>query len=153
MTDTAVAADFNESLDIESGLTAKVTLDLAVMIYILTKLRDVILGQVLDSYIGINSCCGDNIACGFATDAVDIGQSDLDSFLSRQVNTCLGFSQMTITFPLRLIILHFSHIFLTEGLTFIRIPSFYLERHVMRPFVRSYGDISTVTLSPGRMRM
>ena len=87
MTDTAVAADFNESLDIESGLTAKVTLDLAVMIYILTKLRDVILGQVLDSYIGINSCCGDNIACGFATDAVDIGQSDLDSFLSRQVNT------------------------------------------------------------------
>ena len=44
--DTAIAADLDESLDIESGLTAKVTLDLAVMIYILTKLRDVILGQV-----------------------------------------------------------------------------------------------------------
>lgn len=87
MADTAIAADLDESLDIESGLTAKVTLDLAVMIYILTKLRDVILGQVLDSYIGINSCCGDNIACGFATDTVDVGQSDLDSFLSRQVNT------------------------------------------------------------------
>ena len=29
----------------------------------------------------------------------------------------------------------------------------YLERHVMRPFVRSYGLISSVTLSPGRMRM
>ena len=75
MTDTAIAADLDESLDIESGLTAKVTLDLAVMIYILTKLRDVILGQVLDSYIGINSCCGDNIACGFATDTVDVGQN------------------------------------------------------------------------------
>ena len=29
----------------------------------------------------------------------------------------------------------------------------YFDRHVMRPRVRSYGDISTVTLSPGRMRM
>ena len=48
MADAAIAADLDESLDIESGLTAKVTLDLAVMIYILTKLRDVILGQVLD---------------------------------------------------------------------------------------------------------
>lgn len=28
-----------------------------------------------------------------------------------------------------------------------------LCRKVMRPFVRSYGDISTMTLSPGRMRM
>lgn len=33
------------------------------------------------------------------------------------------------------------------------IPWIYLERHVMRPFCRSYGDISTVTLSPGRIRM
>jgi hypothetical protein len=32
---------------------------------------------------------------------------------------CLGFSQMTITRPLRLMILHFSHIGFTDGLTFI----------------------------------
>ena len=32
---------------------------------------------------------------------------------------CLGFSQMTITRPLRLMILHFSQMGLTEGLTFI----------------------------------
>ena len=30
---------------------------------------------------------------------------------------------------------------------------YYLLRHVMRPLVRSYGDISIVTLSPGSMRM
>ena len=35
---------------------------------------------------------------------------------------CLGFSQMTITRPLRLMILHFSQIGLTEGLTFMILP-------------------------------
>ena len=32
---------------------------------------------------------------------------------------CFGFSQMTMTLPLRLMILHFSHMGFTEGLTFI----------------------------------
>lgn len=69
---------------------------------------------------------------------------------------CFGFSHMTITRPLRLIILHFSQIFLTEGLTFIvslhsagsefpdnqQFDTFikkrgYLVLQVMRPFVRS----------------
>ncbi len=34
---------------------------------------------------------------------------------------CLGFSQITMTLPLRLMILHFSHIGFTEGLTFIEL--------------------------------
>src|SRR5215813_1020158 len=33
------------------------------------------------------------------------------------------------------------------------LPSFYLNRYVIRPRVRSYGDSSTFTRSPGRMRM
>src|SRR5699024_485401 len=72
---------------------------------------------------------------------------------------CLGFSQMTITLPLRVIILHFSQIGFTDALTFIFLPplrselTLYLLRYVMRPFVKSYGDNSTVTLSPGKMRM
>ena len=65
---------------------------------------------------------------------------------------CLGFSQMTITCPLRLMILHFSQITFTDGLTFIVGSSFRnydLLRQVIRPLVRSYGDNSMVTLSPG----
>jgi hypothetical protein len=33
---------------------------------------------------------------------------------------------MTITRPLRLMILHFSHIGFTEGLTFTRIPPYFI---------------------------
>ena len=49
-------------------------------------------------------------------------------------------------------ILHFSHMGFTEGLTFICFTS-YLLLQVMRPRVRSYGDICTVTLSPGSILM
>ena len=60
---------------------------------------------------------------------------------------------MTTTTPRRRMILHFSHIGLTDALTFIPITFLYLKRYVIRPRVRSYGDNSTFTLSPGRMRM
>ena len=65
---------------------------------------------------------------------------------------CLGFSQITITRPCLLMTLHLSHIGLTDALTFI-VFSFYFSRHVILPLVRSYGDSSTLTLSPGRIRM
>jgi hypothetical protein len=66
---------------------------------------------------------------------------------------CRGFWQMTSTTPLRRTILHFSHIGLTDALTFILESFLYLNRYVIRPRVRSYGDNSTFTRSPGRMRM
>ena len=42
---------------------------------------------------------------------------------------CLGFSQMTMTLPLRLIILHFSHMGLTLGLTFMVLSSLLCKSH------------------------
>ena len=67
---------------------------------------------------------------------------------------CLGFSQITLITPFLLMILHLSQIFFTDGLTFISILPFfnsYLALHVIRPFDRSYGDNSNLTLSPGRI--
>ena len=78
----------------------------------------------------------------------------------------LFLEQMTMTFPFLLITLHLSHIGFTEGLTFISISSDFLEnsfarapalydllRQVILPLVRSYGLISSFTLSPGMMRI
>ena len=64
---------------------------------------------------------------------------------------------MTRTTPLRLITLQLRQIRLTEASTFMMPSTFlsfhYLARNTIRPLVKSYGVNSTVTLSPGRMRM
>src|SRR5712692_10326716 len=62
---------------------------------------------------------------------------------------CFGFEQMIRTTPCRRTILHLLQILLTDERTFIN----HLYRYVIRPLVKSYGDNSTRTLSPGRMRM
>src|SRR5260370_35743999 len=104
-------------------------------------------------------------------DAVDIRQPDFDSLIRRKIyagNTChfktssypcrclcFGITQMTRTTRLRCTILHLSQIFLTEPRTFIIAsnPNSYLYRYTIRPLVRSYGESSTATLSPGRIRI
>ncbi len=57
---------------------------------------------------------------------------------------CLGFSQMTMTLPCLLMILHFSQIFLTDGLTFIG----------YQPFLnlfRTPGDTTLIQIVNGNL--
>ena len=67
---------------------------------------------------------------------------------------CRGSLQMTRTTRFLRMILQLRHIFFTEASTFMfrslnLLP--YLARNVIRHRVKSYGETSTVTLSPGRM--
>src|SRR4029077_16928846 len=74
---------------------------------------------------------------------------------------CFELTQITRTTPLRWMTLHLSQIFFTDARTFITQPSAvsrqllqdHLYRYTIRPRFRSYGDNSTATLSPGKMRM
>ena len=87
MTNTAIAADFDESLDVESGFSSQVTLDLDVVVDVLSELGNVVLRQILNSRIGIYTGSSDDLAGCFATNTVDIGETDFDSLISRQVDT------------------------------------------------------------------
>lgn len=64
---------------------------------------------------------------------------------------------MTRTTRLRMTILQLRQIFFTDACTLIFFFSLnslnYLARNTMRALLKSYGVNSTVTLSPGRMRM
>jgi len=70
---------------------------------------------------------------------------------------------MTRTTPFLRITLQLRHIFFTDACTFMRLSCFaplrvlthpgYFARKTIRALVKSYGVNSTVTLSPGRIRM
>lgn len=85
---------------------------------------------------------------------------------------CFGFSQIILILPFLLITLHFSQIGLTDDLTFIVKASFqtssysiithlilvvqdffYLSLQIIRPLLKSYGESSIFTLSPGSILM
>ena len=184
MTDSTVAVDLNHSLDVECNITTEVTLNYIGCFDNVTELCYVALGQVFCADIRIDSCLSKNVLCALKSDTVNISESYLNSLIVRNINTgytshivispfplvfvvfrfvyaqpclclCLGFSHITITLPFLLMILHFSQIFFTEGLTFISVIflSSYFIRQVMRPLLRSYTDTSTVTRSPGKIRI
>ena len=55
MTQTTVAADFGEPLDVHSGLTAQVALDDIVMLNGLTQLGLLVVSQILNAGIGVDT--------------------------------------------------------------------------------------------------
>ena len=156
MADSAVAVGFDETLNVHANFATEFTFYSVVVFNLVTELCDIVLSEILCSGIMIDAGLCEDVTCALGTDTVDIGQSDLDTFGIRNIDTgytshcfftslmvcmntrhlprgrinqpclclCFGFSQMTITRPLRLITLHLSQIFLTEGFTFKAFTTF-----------------------------
>ena len=87
MANATVATNFYKPFNIESYVATKISFYVKVVVYILTKLCNVIFGQILDSCVGIDSGGGENISRGLKTDTKDICQSDLHPFFTGQVYT------------------------------------------------------------------
>ena len=88
MTKAAIAADLHEALDVLADLAAKVTLDLQVPVDVLAKPDDLFFGEVADARVRADTGLAQNLLAGRETDAVDVGQADLDALLAREVDTC-----------------------------------------------------------------
>src|SRR5512135_2789439 len=134
---TPVAPDIHEALDVYVHLFAKIAFDLVLLFNDVPDLRNLFLAEHIRPLIRVNACPREYLVRHRSPDPVEIGQRDLDPLLSGDVNTgnschasppypcfclCLGFSHMTLTIPFRLMILHLSHLFPTEGRTFITNP-------------------------------
>ena len=86
MTHAAIAADFHKTLDIEGNLTAEVALHLQVVLDIVSQLRNLGLGQVLDAGVRVDAGLAEDFIGSGSADAKDIGQPNFDALLSGQVN-------------------------------------------------------------------
>ena len=87
MTQAAVAADLAQTLDVHSGLTTQVTLDDIVMLNCITQQGLLILGQVLDTDIGVDTGDFQDLGSAGGSDAINIGQRNFDPLLAGKVNT------------------------------------------------------------------
>ena len=87
MPHTPVAANLGEPLDVHCNLTAEITLDGVVMVNHFTQGGLLVLGQVLHTGVGIDAgLCQDLLGAG-ASNAVDIRETNFNSFFAGQVNT------------------------------------------------------------------
>ena len=82
MTNAAVAADFDQSLDVQSNVSSQVALNNVMMIDVFTQLGSVFFGQILDTDVGIDTGSSENVFSGFLADTVNIGQADFDALFS-----------------------------------------------------------------------
>ena len=86
MADATVAADFNQTLDVQADFATQVTFDLHVVLDVVTELGNFVLGKILHAGIGIDLGRGKDFLGNRRTDAEDLGQADFHTLFSGQVN-------------------------------------------------------------------
>src|SRR5436190_7065188 len=86
VTETAVAPDLLEALDVERDLAAKVTLHREAAIDDLADLRDLRLGQVAHARRAIDACLLEHLARGGRADAEDVAKRHVDALLARDID-------------------------------------------------------------------
>ncbi len=79
VTVASVAADLSKTLDIHSGLTAKITFYRVVFSDFLAELLDFIIGEIAAAGVRIDTCLCKDLICGFAADSINVGEADFDT--------------------------------------------------------------------------
>src|ERR1700749_4763539 len=125
----SIAADLLKALDVLRTLSPQVALDDDLRVDQLAQLDDLLLSQVANLAIRLDPDLREEMVGRRPPNPVDVCETALDPLVERDVDPgdarhqpcrclCRGLEQMTSTRPCRRIILHFSHIGLTDGLTF-----------------------------------
>src|SRR4051812_8048138 len=100
VTQTAVAGQVHEPLDVHRGLATKVALDGKVAVDRFADVQDFLIGEVLDPAVGSDPELGRDLLGRGMTNAVDVGQRDFDALVSRDIdagNACHSVSFFSST--------------------------------------------------------
>ena len=82
MTDSAIAANLLQSLDVHSDLSAKITLNSLSVSNNSCQLLHFVIGQILNTGVRINASLSKDTVCTCSTDSVDLSQTDFNTFFS-----------------------------------------------------------------------
>ncbi|EJY56878.1 polysaccharide deacetylase [Alicyclobacillus hesperidum URH17-3-68] len=87
MANTTITADFRQTLDIQRDFTTEIALNLMGALNLVTQTYDFFFREVLHSTVRINASRRQNLISGRPADAKNIGQSDFDALVARQIDT------------------------------------------------------------------
>ncbi len=87
MAKAAIAADLHQTGDILTSLTTEIAFDGVVSVDVITHLGNLFIGEVTDAGIGVHASGGADLLGCSAADAIDIGKTDLNALLAREVDT------------------------------------------------------------------
>src|SRR5580765_4089355 len=84
----AEAADLHQPLDVHGDVLAQVTFHAALLLDHLADVPDVVFGQILDADVGADPGRLQNRVRAEPSDAIDIGETNLDALGPREINAC-----------------------------------------------------------------
>jgi hypothetical protein len=87
VTNALVGADLDLAADVSGDLTSEVTLVLDVRLDVVAELDQVLVREVTDAGVGVDTRGGQRLLGAGATHSEDVGESDLDALLAREVHT------------------------------------------------------------------
>jgi hypothetical protein len=99
---TAVTPDFDQALDIELLLTAKIAFNRKVFIDVITQRSHFSFGEVFNARVGIHLRSSQNLLGASQTNSKQVGQANFNPLIAREVNT---FNSCHIFLPLSLLML------------------------------------------------
>src|SRR3954447_21848464 len=84
----AEAADFHQPLDVHGNLLAEIAFHATLLLEHLADVPDIVFGQILDADVRADAGRLQNRVRAEASDAVDVGETNLDPFGPREINAC-----------------------------------------------------------------
>jgi hypothetical protein len=88
MANASVTVDIDQPLNVLAYLAPQITLHDIVPVDAVPQATYLVFGEILDPPIRIYSRILQDLVAPGATDAIDICQSNLDSLVARQINSC-----------------------------------------------------------------